>query len=87
MRIFGKRWTCDRCGKPLWKADMAKKRKTPEPEDVSYAYVYAGAYGFRYTLRGRDGTVIYDSPTFFRSRYDARKEINRLWPDAPVSFE
>jgi hypothetical protein len=62
------------------------KRKTPRPEDVGSANVYAGAYGFRYTLRGLDKKVIYDSPHAFKSRYLAKREILKLWPGTPVSF-
>ena len=87
MRIWGKRWTCDRCGKKLWRSDVAKKRVTPGPDEVKIAYVYPGSYGFRYTCRGYDNKVIYDSRYAFRSRHDARDEIKRLWPKARVSFE
>lgn len=86
MRIWGRRWVCDRCGKRLWKADVTK-RKTPAPEEVSYAYGYLGSGGFRYTLRGKDGRVLYDSPRAYRSRYDIKNEVARLWPGIPVSFE
>lgn len=87
MRIWGKRWTCDRCGKKLWRADVGRKRTIPEADEVKIVYVYPGAYGFRYTCRDHSQKVIYDSPYSFRSRYDARDEINRYWPKARVSFE
>jgi len=63
------------------------KRKTPAPGEVGVVYVYPGAYGFRYTCRGLDGKVLYDSPYPFRSRRSAQKEIQQRWPGVKVSFE
>ena len=64
---------------------MAKK--IPEADAVAVVYVYPGAYGFRYTCRGHDRRVLYDSPRAFKSRYTARDEIKKRWPQARVSFE
>lgn len=60
---------------------------TPEKEAVRTVYVYAGAYGFRYSCRDESGKVIYESPQAFRSRYDAREQIKKRWPDAKISME
>lgn len=87
MRIWGRRWTCDLCGKKLWRGDMAKRKKLPEKDAVAIAYVYPGFLGFRFTCRDHEGKVIYDSPNGYKSRYQARDEIKRLWPQAKVSFE
>lgn len=85
MRIWGKRWTCDLCGKKLWRADVAKS--IPTADEVAEVQVYPGSYGFRYTCRGHDKKVIYDSPSFFRNRRAAKEEAKRRWPEARVSFE
>lgn len=87
MRIWGKRWTCDRCGEKLWRADVGRKRTIPEADEVKIVYVYPGSYGFRYTVRDHQQKVIYDSPYAFRSRYDARDEIHRYWPRVRISYE
>lgn len=59
----------------------------PKKEDVTSALVYSGAYGFRYSLRDADGKVIYEAPHPYRSRYDAREEIKKRWPQAKISME
>ena len=59
----------------------------PEKEAVESALIYSGAYGFRYSLRDADGKVIYEAPHPFRSRYHAREEIKKRWPQARISME
>lgn len=59
----------------------------PAKKDVVVVYVYNSSMGFRYTCRDADGKVIWDSPTTFRSRFDARKAITKSWPEAKVTFE
>jgi hypothetical protein len=67
---------------------MAKKRRvTPTPDEVKIVYVYPGYMGFRFTARGWDNSVIYDSSMGFKSRHSAREEARRLWPGVKVSFE
>lgn len=51
----------------------------PKKEDVAKALIYSGAYGFRYSLRNADGKVIWEAPHPFRSRFDAKKEIETRW--------
>lgn len=63
------------------------KRDYPHIDEVKIVYVYPGAYGFRYTARGWDNRVIYDSKRFFKSRFAARAAIHRRWPGVRVSFE
>jgi len=53
---------------------------------VAEVLIHAGAMGFRYTCRSHEGVNIYDSPRFFRSRFEAKKEIRRRFPDAKVLF-
>lgn len=66
---------------------MPKKRVVPTADEVMIVYVWNSPYGFRYTARGWDNKVLYDSPSAFKSRRKARDEIWRYWPGAQVSFE
>lgn len=59
----------------------------PKKDEVAAALIYSGAYGFRYSLRDADGKVLYEAPRAFRSRYDAREEVKRRWPQAKISME
>lgn len=57
------------------------------PTDVSTVYIYAGHGGFRYTCRGADGKVCYDSERSYGSRRKARTDVERYWPNAKVTYE
>lgn len=59
----------------------------PKKDAVHTVYVYTGAYGFRYSCRDAEGKVIYEAPRGFRSRFDAREEIKKRWPEAKISME
>lgn len=48
--------------------------------------IYSTTLGFRYLCRSHNGVNIYESPQRFRSRFDAKKEIRRRFPEAKVVF-
>jgi len=53
---------------------------------VAEVLIYSASLGFQYTCRSHEGVNIYDSPRFFRSRFEAKKEIRRRFPTAKVVF-
>lgn len=59
----------------------------PKKEDVASVLIYTGAYGFRFSCRDADGKVIYEAPHAFRSRFHAREEVKKRWPQAKISME
>lgn len=53
---------------------------------VHYVHVYRSHMGFSYRCHDSVGTVVYQCPRDFRSRFKARDEIRRRWPGVRIDF-
>lgn len=56
-------------------------------KDVDFVQVYRDRMGYSYRCHDSVGTIVYQCPREFRSRFRARDEIRRRWPGVKISFD